>query len=165
MTGTSGKNLVLRAMSQKEMRALWRKYVPASYSGIESYVYNEEEVDAKFERSLAQADRSAVLGVFTKTDEIIGEVTLSHIVFSEKRCDLSIFLANDSYRRKGFGTEALLLAKKAAREQLGLERMYAEVSPENDAMRSLLKKCGFSHTKTLFAGTPKEVAVYFALLK
>lgn len=165
MTGTSGKNLVLRAMSQKEMRALWRKYVPAPYSGETNYIYNEEKIDARFERSLIQTDRNTVLGVFTKTDEIIGEVTLSQIVFSEKRCDVSLFLANDSYRGKGLGTEALLLAKKAAREQLGLERMYAEVPPTNKAMRALLKKCGFSHTKTLFSGKPKEVEVYFAFLR
>lgn len=165
MAEISGKNLVLRAMTQKEMRALWRKYEPAEYSGESAYVYNEEAIDARFEKNERQSDRNTVLGIFTKTDEIIGEVALSQIVFSEKRCDISIFLANNGYRGKGFGTEALLLAKKLAREQLGLERMYADVKPANAVIKAVLKKCGFSHTKTFYAGTPKEVAVYFALLK
>ncbi len=156
MKEISGKSLILREMTQKEMRALWRKYIPAEGN----YSYDEEAVDARFEKLAADNGRNAVFGIFTKNGEIIGEVELSNIVFSENRCDISLFLANESYRKKGNGFEALNLAKKLAHEQLGLTKMYAEIKHSNSAAIALFKKCGFSNTKNF-----KTVAVYFLLLK
>jgi RimJ/RimL family protein N-acetyltransferase len=156
MIEVKGKNIALRTMNLKELRALWRKYIPAEGS----YTYDEEAIDKRFER-MEQIDQwNPTVGIFTKNDEIVGELTFERIVFSEQRCDLSLMLANETYRGKGMGTEAVMLAKSYAKEKLGLKRMYSEVSPSNTAMQSLLKKCGFQHTRTLPAGT----MVFFAIL-
>ena len=40
-----GKSLSLRTMTQKEMRALWRKFVP---EGDKNFVYKEEVIDKMY---------------------------------------------------------------------------------------------------------------------
>ncbi len=158
-----GKSITLRTVTQKEMRALWRKYEPEDGA---SYVYNEEEADKLFEQSLEHAEWNPSVGIFTKTDEIIGLLTFERIVYSENRCDISLFLANEGYRGKGYGTEAVMLAKKYAKEGLNLKRIYADVSENNARMKAVMKKCGFQNTKTYKADMPdgSDRLVYFALL-
>ncbi len=148
MIEIKNKVLSLRTMTQKEMRALWRKYAPAPDSGEKPFVYNEEIVDAAFERINEREGREHTVGIFTKNDEIIGAVTIERIVVSEKRCEIRIFLANETYRGKGYGTEAINLAKKYVKETLELKRIYADVSTNNLRMQAVMKKCGFMHTKT-----------------
>ncbi len=151
MIEISGKNLVLRTMNQKEMRALWRKYEPENGK---PYTYDEEKVDLLYERSLEKEEWNPIAGIFLKNDEVIGQVTFARIVYSEKRCELNIFLATENHRGKGYGTEAILLAKKHAREKLGMTRMYADVSKNNVRMQIALAKCGFLHSKTYKGDMP-----------
>ncbi len=158
-----GKNLSLRTMTQKEMRALWRKFVP---EGDRNFVYDEELIDKIYDLSVEREEWNPTVGIFSKTDEVIGELTFGRIVYSELRCEISLFLASESYRNKGFGTEAILLAKKYAKETFGLKRMYADVSSNNARMQAVMKKCGFMHTKTFKADMPdgSDRMVYFAIL-
>lgn len=158
-----GKGITLRTMTQKEMRALWRKFVP---EGDKTFVYNEEEVDKLYDLSIEREEWNPTVGIFSKTDEIVGELTFVRIVYSELRCEISLFLASESYRNKGIGTEAIMLAKKYAKEKLGLKKMHADVSVNNQRMCAVLKKCGFMHTKTFKSDMPdgSDRLVYFALL-
>ncbi|MBE6683501.1 MAG: GNAT family N-acetyltransferase [Ruminococcaceae bacterium] len=163
MIEISGKNIKMRTMTQKEMRALWRKFVPENKT---DFVYDEEKVDLLYQQSIEREEWNPSVGIFTKTDEIIGELTFVRIVFSEKRCELSLFLAAESYRNKGYGSEAVMLAKKYAKETLGLKRIYADVSSANPRMQAVMKKCGFQNTKTFKADYPdgSDRLVYFAML-
>ncbi len=143
MIESIGKAVNLRSMNQKENRALWRKYEPES--GV--YAYDEESVDAKFEKDNEKEDLKQVAGIFSKSDEVIGQLAFTHIVFSEKRCDIELLLATENHRNKGFGTEAVNLAKRYAKDKLGLTRVYAEVSSKNQRMQRVLEKCGFQHSR------------------
>ncbi len=144
MIEATGKSIILRTMTQKEYRALWRKYEPENGA----YTYNEETVDLRFQRNSEKENWQKSAGIFTKSDEVIGELTFSHIVFSEKRCDIDLFIATKSHRNKGLGTETVAVAKKYAKEELGMTRIYAEVSSKNLPMQRVLQKNGFQHTKT-----------------
>lgn len=146
-----GKNITLRTMNQKETRALWRKYEPEAGSG-KKYVYDEQAVDLMFERAAEREEWNPSVGIFLKNDEVIGELTFIRIVYSEKRCELGIFLATEAHRGKGYGSEAIAMAMKHAKEKLGLSRIYADVSTKNLRMQSALKKCGFQHAKTYKGG-------------
>lgn len=139
----TGKMINLRSMNQKENRALWRKYEPET--GV--FTYDEEVADEKYEKDNEREDLKQVAGIFTKSDEVIGQLAFTHIVFSEKRCDLELLLATESHRNNGFGTEAVNLAKRYAKEKLGLTRVYAEVSSKNQRMQRVLEKCGFQHSR------------------
>lgn len=163
MIEIKGKNIILRTMTQKETRALWRKFIPENNV---PYAYDEEMADKLYEQSIQREEWNPSVGIFTKTDEIIGELTFGRIVYSERRCELSVFLANETYRNKGYGTEAIMLAKGYAKDKLGLKRIYADVSSNNARMCAVMKKCGFQHTKTFkgdFADGSDRL-VYFALL-
>ncbi|MBR0231624.1 MAG: GNAT family N-acetyltransferase [Clostridia bacterium] len=145
----TGRNLILRPMTQKEHRALWRKYSPDETDprGRAAYEYDEEKTDALYAAIGEKADWCPVSGIFTKTDEIIGMVQIPRIVFSEKRGDVYVLLANESYRGKGFGTEALDLLAECAHRKLGLDRLYADIPATNLRMRRVLEKCGFMNSR------------------
>ena len=151
MADLSGKNLILREMNQKELHALWRKYEPENGK---SYVYDEEKVELLYQKSLEKADWNPMLGIFLRNNEVIGQVTFARVVFSEARCELNIFLATEAHRNKGYGTEAISLAKSYARHKLGMKKIYAEVSKNNIRTQIVLSKCGFLHTKTYKADMP-----------
>jgi len=145
----TGRNLVLRPMTQKEHRALWRKYSPDETDPREraAYAYDEEKTDALYAAIAEKADWCPVSGIFTKTDEIIGMVQIPRIVFSEKRGDVYVLIANESYRGKGYGTETLELLTACAHKNLGLDRLYAEIPETNARMRRVLEKCGFMNSR------------------
>ncbi len=164
MIETTNKNIILRTMTQKEHRALWRKFEPENKKL--KFTYNEETVDRMYDRCVERDSWNPTVGIFTKNDEIIGELTFGNIVYSEFRCDLSLFIAVENYRNKGLGTEAVILAKRYAKEKMGLKKMYAEASSKDKKMQALLKKCGFQNTKT-FKGEASDGGdrmVFFALL-
>lgn len=154
MIELKSKTIAIKEMSQKEMRALWRKYSPAPDSGEKPYTYNEEIVDSAFERIAERFESEPTFGIFTKNNEIIGMVVIERIVVSEKRCEVRLMIANETHRNKGYGTEALLLAKKYITETLGLKRIYADVSTNNLRMQAVMKKCAFMHTKTFKGNYP-----------
>jgi ribosomal protein S18 acetylase RimI-like enzyme len=54
-----------------------------------------------------------------------------------------------SHRGRGVGT-ALILAALAGFQQVGLSRVYLEVTAQNDGAVRLYKRLGFRRTKTLF---------------
>jgi ribosomal protein S18 acetylase RimI-like enzyme len=54
-----------------------------------------------------------------------------------------------AHRGKGVGT-ALILAALAGFQQLGIPRVYLEVTAQNDGAVRLYKRLGFRRTKTLF---------------
>lgn len=164
MIETTNKNITLRTMTQKEHRALWRKFEPENKKL--KFTYNEETVDRIFEKCVARESWNPTVGIFTKNDEIIGQLTFGNIVYSEVRCDVSLFIAVESFRGKGLGTEAVMLAKRYAKDKMGLKKMYSEVSSKDKKMQAVLKKCGFQNTKT-FKGEASDGGdrmVFFALL-
>ena len=146
-----GKSINLRTMNQKEMRALWRKYEPENGR---SYVYDEEKVDLAYQRSIEREEWNPDVGIFLKNDEIIGQLTFIRIVYSEKRCELGLFFATDAMRNKDYGIEAIGLAKKYAKEKMGLSRIYADVSTKDEKLQTAFKENGFQHTKTYKGGMP-----------
>mgnify|MGYP003388379342 CR=1 FL=1 len=64
-------------------------------------------------------------------------------------------LVNDQYQRTGLGTELLTRLLQVGRDE-AMERVVAEILPENEGMRRICTKLGFSFKKiadsnTLFA--------------
>ncbi len=164
MIEAKNKNIILRTMTQKEHRALWRKFEPENKNL--KFTYNEETVDRIYEKILARESWNPAVGIFTKNEEIFGQLTFGNIVYSEFRCDISLFIAVESFRGKGLGTEAVMLAKRYAKEKMGLKKMYSDVSSKDVKMQALLKKCGFQNIKT-FSGEASDGGdrlVFFALL-
>ena len=159
---TSGKNVTLRPMTQKEHRAFWRKYTPEPDSG-QAYVYDEEKADKLFETLCENGDRCPTAGIFNKNGEIIGMIQLPNLVNSERRCDIYAVLANESYRGKGFGTEAVKLAVKYARYEMRISKIYAEISADNSRMKRVLEKNGFLNSRVVAGGCGDKDKLLYVL--
>jgi RimJ/RimL family protein N-acetyltransferase len=149
MAELTGKAVALREMNLKEMRAFWRKY--ESPVGEPKFTYDEERVDLLFEK-LESVTSTKMVGIFTKTGEIIGIANFGRIVLSESRCELTLYFANESAKGKGVDIESVNLAKQYAKSVIGLERIYADVSTKNVNLQNVLKECGFVHLKTFKGG-------------
>jgi acetyltransferase len=67
-------------------------------------------------------------------------------------------LVNDQYQRTGLGTELLTRLLQVGRDE-GLERVVAEILPENEGMRRICTKLGFSFKKI------QDTNVIFAEIK
>lgn len=142
-----GKTLDIRTMNIREFHALCRKYQADPLAEDKPYVYDREKADELFERISQREDWFPVPGIFLKNNEIIGFLTFKRIVFSEKRCELGIALANNDYKNKGYGTEAITMALAYAKETLGLTRIHADTGSNNLPMLRVLEKLGFSNIK------------------
>lgn len=75
-----------------------------------------------------------------------------------------ILLANETYRNKGYGTEAVNIAKSYAKDKMGLTRIFVEVSPKNKRMQAVLKKCKFMHTRNIKDQNGRELMLYVCVL-
>lgn len=75
--------------------------------------------------------------------DVIGELSLKHIDFEKKECELSIHLQNDAVKNKGYGSAAERLALVYAFENLGMESVLADSVLKNTRSQHVLEKVGF----------------------
>lgn len=108
------------------------------------YSYAPEKVDAYFDRLRSQKDRVDFLIMLD--EKPIGEIALKHINETEKQCELSIHLQNDSVKNKGYGTQAERLILEYAFQTLGMTAVIADSVLKNERSRHTLEKVGFQET-------------------
>lgn len=143
MIEITGDRLVLRSMTREEYHAFWRKYTADPLMDPNPYRYDAAREDARYERALSRADWYPEVGIFTKEDGIIGQLSFKRIDLEKSRCELGIMLANDGYKGRGYGSEAFALAVGYAFETLGLRRIYADTMGSNTRMQRILDALGF----------------------
>ena len=79
-------------------------------------------------------------------DQIIGDIYLKHIDTVKNSCEMGIHLANDTYKGKGYGTQAERFILHYAFHQLHMDVVYADTRTENERSRHTLEKAGFTQT-------------------
>ena len=86
-------------------------------------------------------------------DEPIGRFYIRKWIFNSKSClvdwELNIFIAKESERGKGYGTEVQKLAVKILQERSETNSIFAYTMNENIAERRVLEKCGFEYIRNL----------------
>lgn len=75
---------------------------------------------------------------------LVGHVGLYKIDKIAKKAEYGIFLADDEYRGKGYGSKITRLMVEYAFKNLGMHKVTAEVLNENKPSLAMFKKCGFS---------------------
>ena len=100
--------------------------------------YDAAETDRYFD-SRQQPDR--LLFAVMLRDRVIGEVQLKRIDPVKKECTLSIHLQNDSFKGRGYGTEAEKQA--VAFDMLGMETVLADTVLKNTRSARVPEKAGF----------------------
>jgi [ribosomal protein S5]-alanine N-acetyltransferase len=101
----------------------------------------------EIERALQDAKRDVryAFGVFLREgDQLIGRVALSNVSRGAWQNATLGYYIDESYTRKGYATDAVLLTLQFAFGPAGLHRVQAAVLPRNTASRRVLEKAGFS---------------------
>lgn len=102
------------------------------------------------------------------TGEVIGMIGLNVINELHQRAEIGYWVAKPFWGQ-GIATEAVTLMSRHCFNDLGLERLYAYVQPENEASWKLLEKCGYEREgllKRLMRRGDKRVDHYiYAKLK
>jgi len=109
-------------------------------SKYKPYVYSEAESDATVER---YRKMGRVYLAVMLDEKPIGEVILKNIDWEHKHCTLGISMQSDTYKNKGYGTEAERQTLDYAFGELGMETVFADSLLENKRSRHVLEKVGF----------------------
>ncbi|WP_240633327.1 GNAT family N-acetyltransferase [Paenibacillus montanisoli] len=96
---------------------------------------------------LEQSNRSNTTYTFgiraNETNELVGYVELDGIMWSNRVSGVSIAIAHNQNRRKGYGAEALNLVLRFAFHELNLHRVQLTVFGYNTSAIALYEKVGF----------------------
>ena len=142
-------SIQLQNMTKDLARTYFRTFVldPDLFldkSQYSPYVYSEEKADAVVDRyqQLGRVYLAVML------DQVpIGEVILKNIDQERKHCTLGISMQSDTYKNKGYGTQAEKLTLRYAFTELGMDKVLADALVTNARSRHVLEKVGFIETR------------------
>lgn len=77
-----------------------------------------------------------------ETREMVGTVGLHHFFDSNRRCELGYALGS-AHWGKGYAGEAVEAALRYAFDELGMNRIEADIDPRNGASARVLERAGF----------------------
>ena len=97
------------------------------------YIYNAETVDQHYDK---HTDQGNIHFAILLNDEVIGDIYLKHFNQADKSCETGIYLVNDQYKGKGFGT------------QTDIEVIDADTLEKNQRSKRTLEKVGFTVIRT-----------------
>ena len=97
------------------------------------YIYNAETVDQHYDKHTEQGNTHFAILL---NDEVIGDIYLKHFNQADKSCETGIYLVNDQYKGKGFGT------------QTDIEVIDADTLEKNQRSKRTLEKVGFTVIRT-----------------
>lgn len=140
-----GALITLQPYTLERCHEFWKAYVPDPDMWEGSYAYHKEAIDQYYQSKVMDANRRYF--AVCNGGQTLGEIQLKYIDF-EKRCGtLSIHFANDTYKNRGWGTEAERLLVNYAFDELGLETIYADCVHRNKRSQHVLEKNGFVYSR------------------
>lgn len=126
---------LLRMYSDPEFTRYWSTEPWTSLSQAAALIEKDQ-------RELA-AGEALRLGVFLRNSEVlIGICSLFHLVRPCRRCEVGYSIARE-YWRQGYMFEAVSALLGWAFEDLGMNRLEADIDPRNTASALGLEKLGF----------------------
>ena len=136
-------------MSREHMHAFFKQfqYDPMAENTLDQnpYIYNAETVDQHYDKHTDQGNTHFAILL---NDEVIGDIYLKHFNQADKSCQIGIYLVNDRYKGKGFGTQAERLLLGHVFANTDIELIYADTLKKNHRSRHVLEKVGFTVIRT-----------------
>ena len=112
-------------------------------SRFAEYSYCEADSDAHWEKQ----QKLGRIHMAVMLDQMpIGEVILKEINTETGQCTLSIHMQNDSFKNRGYGTQAEMLTLEYAFTVLNMETVFADAIHKNKRSQHVLEKVGFQIT-------------------
>lgn len=100
----NGKLVSLVPYTLEHCHALFREYEADPMMTETPFLYDEQKIDAYF--AAKTGDPARRIFAIEHNGAVIGELQLKGIDTENKTCTMSIVLANDTVKNKGYGTEA-----------------------------------------------------------
>jgi len=139
----------LRELEHKDISVIngWRNDPELiSYLGA-PFRYINQEVDEKWYKNYMEnrkeAVRCAIIDTDTKSDIIIGLISLTDISYLNQSAQLHIMIGESRYRGKGFGKFALNKMLYHGFYNMNLQRIELMVLEDNVRAQALYEKMGF----------------------
>ncbi|WP_296946412.1 GNAT family N-acetyltransferase [uncultured Massilia sp.] len=167
------QRLLLRPMDERDTEAHYAVFSDPAvtrYWSTEPWTSIDQAVQAIARIRSAFADGSELrLGiVLRETGELIGNCALHHFVDASRRCEIGYALAS-AHWGKGYAGEALEALVEYGLRALDLNRIEADIDPDNVASGRVLEKLGFRKEgympeRWIVHGKPADT-VYYGLLR
>lgn len=139
----TGDKIVLKTYTLERCHEFYQNYVTDPAMTYDEYFYDKEKVDSYYKNKVLDIERRFFAICFQ--DKTIGEIQLKRIDIEKHCATMSIVLANDTVKGKGFGTEAERLVLDYAINVMGLHTVYADAIHRNNRSKHILEKLGFIH--------------------
>ena len=107
-----------------------------------------KEYIAESHKNIYEQKQLRLMITITETGKAIGILDLYDFDSHNKRAGVGI-LVDSTYQGKGYASEAINLLSAYASSFLKLCQLYAHISTNNTASKSLFAKCGFEETGVL----------------
>lgn len=108
--------------------------------------YNTKVLTIEAEREFLaknNSDNYSFAIVDKTTDEVIGCISLGHVKDVNRTAELGVFIGNEEYLSRGYGSEAIKLLLDYAFNQLNLNNIMLKAISFNKRALRAYEKCGF----------------------
>lgn len=95
------EQITLQLYTLERCHQFWKSYIADPDMMDGSYKYDFNWVEAYYHRKVS--DKSRAYFAICLADTVIGEIQLKNLDWVEKSATLSVHLANDRYKNRGFG--------------------------------------------------------------
>ncbi len=143
----NSRRLLLRPLLAEDAAALFAIYGDEEstrfWPGLPLADRAEAQAMVRADLRLQAAEEAAYWSlVLVSSGRMIGRISLFHIDGTQRRAELG-FAMHGKFRRKGYMREALQALLETCFTDFKLQRMEADVDPENHASLTLLRGLGF----------------------
>lgn len=139
------KEVKIQSYTLEACHELYKIYEADPLMTEAEYTYNYDKVNDYYTNKTKDPHRQIFSIIIDST--VIGEIQLKYINDQEGHGTLSIILANDRYKNKGYGSQAEKYVLDYAFETLGLKKVYADTTVRNSRSKTVLDKLGFKAIK------------------
>ena len=139
-----GLQVFLRAPSQRDAKELIARNRASRtlHRGLVLPPVNDEQFASYLRRSRSQ-NQACFIVRRTEDEAIVGVMNLSEIVRGMFRSAYLGYYAVEPFAGRGYMREGLSLLLKHTFEVLKLHRIEANIQPQNEASKALVKRAGF----------------------
>jgi len=141
-----GPKIYLRACEPEDLENLyrWENDPEIRFAGEQATPYSRHTLTEYLHsvHDIYTQKQLRLMICLSDDDSAIGTVDLFDFD-ARNRCSGIGILLDKAHRQKGHATEALQIAMRYVREELGLQMLFCSMRAENSDSRRLFSKCGF----------------------
>lgn len=141
-----GQNIQLQAPT-KGHKELYRQFIKNNKSFHEPWVYIPDD-GRYFDQYLKRLKTGKSLGFFiytNQTNEFVGVINLNNIQLNPFSSASLGYYMDQNKCRNGYMSDAIRLVLSHAFYKIGLNRIEANIQPDNFASLAMVKKLGFKY--------------------